>query len=88
MAVSGPIKEHIGFIGNFSLGLSFALLCMFYAIFFVKVVIFTPETSALIGAWKCNFLPVEDIMTDRPTGQPSDRDHRTDGLIGNLQIQL
>ena len=37
MAVSGLIKEHLGFYGNFSLGMFFALLAMFYAIFFLKV---------------------------------------------------
>ena len=30
------------------------------------------KTSAPIGAWMCNFPPIEDIMTDRPTDQPSD----------------
>jgi hypothetical protein len=37
MAVSGIIKEHLGFYGNFFLGMFFALLAMFYAIFFLKV---------------------------------------------------
>jgi hypothetical protein len=37
MAVSGIIKEHLGFYGNFLLGMFFALLAMFYAIFFLKV---------------------------------------------------
>ena len=37
MAVSGVIKENIGFYGNFILGMFFALLSMFYAIFFLKV---------------------------------------------------
>ena len=37
MGASGRIKEHVGFYGNFILGMSFALLSMFYAIFFLKV---------------------------------------------------
>ena len=37
MAVSGVIKENIGFYGNFILGMFFALVSMFYAIFFLKV---------------------------------------------------
>eukprot|EP00090_Calanus_glacialis_P015112 TRINITY_DN23975_c0_g1_i1.p1 TRINITY_DN23975_c0_g1~~TRINITY_DN23975_c0_g1_i1.p1 ORF type:complete len:391 (-),score=72.69 TRINITY_DN23975_c0_g1_i1:84-1100(-) len=36
MAVSGVIKENIGFYGNFILGMFFALVSMFYAIFFLK----------------------------------------------------
>merc|ERR1712013_18044 len=36
MGASGRIKEHVGFYGNFILGMSFALLSMFYAIFFLK----------------------------------------------------
>ena len=35
-----------------------------------------------IGAWKCNFQPILEIMTDRPTDQPNDqqmdsREHST-----------
>jgi len=36
MAASGKIKDHIGFYGNFVLGMLFALLSMFYAILFLK----------------------------------------------------
>ena len=27
------------------------------------------KTNALIGAWKCNFLPFQEIMTDTPSNQ-------------------
>jgi hypothetical protein len=37
MAMSGFIKEQIGYMGNFSLGITCALLAMFYAIIFLKV---------------------------------------------------
>jgi len=36
MAISGLIKEHLGFYGNFSLGMFFSLVAMFYAIFVLK----------------------------------------------------
>ena len=36
MAVSGLIKEKLGFYGNFSLGMFFSLLAMVYAIIFLK----------------------------------------------------
>ncbi|XP_023336366.1 proton-coupled folate transporter isoform X2 [Eurytemora carolleeae] len=36
MALSGPIKDRIGFIGNFSLSIVFALSAMFWAIFILK----------------------------------------------------
>ena len=38
------------------------------------------ETSAQIGAWKCNFPQFNDIMTDQPTNQRMDI-----GVIGKLQ---
>ena len=42
------------------------------------------ETSALIGAWKCNFPQFNEIMTDQPANQPTNQ--RTDiGVIGKLQ---
>jgi hypothetical protein len=37
MAMSGYIKEHLGYMGNFSLGIGSALLAMFYAAIFLKV---------------------------------------------------
>jgi len=36
MAISGFIKEHIGFYGNFCLAIFFSFLAMMYAIFFLK----------------------------------------------------
>eukprot|EP00092_Neocalanus_flemingeri_P017937 GFUD01019410.1.p1 GENE.GFUD01019410.1~~GFUD01019410.1.p1 ORF type:complete len:522 (+),score=101.91 GFUD01019410.1:44-1609(+) len=36
MAVSGLIKEHLGYYGNFFLAILFSFLAMFYAIFFLK----------------------------------------------------
>ena len=41
-------------------------------------------TSVSIGALKCNFAVFQEIMTDRPTDQPTNR--RTLGLIGKLQF--
>ena len=43
------------------------------------------ETSAPMGAWKCNIPIIGEIMTDRPTKQPTDR--RTDRVIGKLHMQ-
>ena len=37
MASSGHIQDLLGLVGNFSLGIFFAMLAMFYAIFFLKV---------------------------------------------------
>ena len=37
MAMSGIIKEKIGYLGNFSLGIASALIAMFYAAVFLKV---------------------------------------------------
>ena len=37
MASSGHIQDSMGLVGNFSLGIFFALLAMLYAIFFLKV---------------------------------------------------
>jgi hypothetical protein len=37
MAMSGYIKEHLGYMGNFSLGIGSALLAMIYAAIFLKV---------------------------------------------------
>ena len=35
------------------------------------------QASAPIGAWKCNFPPFHEIMTDSPTDHPTDiRVHR------------
>ena len=38
-----------------------------------------------MGAWKCNIPIIGEIMTDRPTKQPTDR--RTDRVIGKLHFQ-
>ena len=32
---------------------------------------FNHDTSAPIGAWKCNFAPFCEIMTDPPTDRPT-----------------
>jgi len=42
MALSGPIKDRIGYIGNFSLSIVFALSAMFWAIFLLKVIFSKP----------------------------------------------
>ena len=36
------------------------------------------QTSALIGAWKCNIPPFKDIVTDLPNNQPANN-QQTDG---------
>ena len=37
MALSGPLKAKFGFLPCFALGIGMAMLCMFYAIFVLKV---------------------------------------------------
>ena len=38
MALSGTIKKHLGFYGNFSLGISLIFVCILYTTFFLKVI--------------------------------------------------
>ena len=42
-------------------------------------------TSATIGAWKCNFPPYQEIMTDRLTNQPT---HQYTEMRGNREVTL
>ena len=60
MAASGKIKDHIGFYGNFVLGMLFALLSMFYAILFLKV------SNMNTGGKIETFSLVQDSRTMRP----------------------
>ncbi len=67
MAMSGYIKEHLGYMGNFSLGIGSALLAMFYAAIFLKV-------SSLIATFKTAiFLKVSSIVATCTMQQSSSR---------------
>ena len=72
--------EHV-----FDLGLEFVDLSHPVSKGYVSVIIdpiseVSRETSAQIGAWKCNFPPFQEIMTYRPTNHPTDM---TDGDEGS-----
>ena len=51
----------------------------------LKIINFRKKTSVPIGAWKCNFPPFQEIMTDRQTDRQTERQT---GRPGQIEVNV